>query len=61
MLNPRGSGPRYCRRAALAALPAERRAFAETLATLDPGLVAYKSMGGIKDAVVRYLTDAPSS
>ncbi|MFO0989417.1 MAG: DUF3445 domain-containing protein [Alphaproteobacteria bacterium] len=47
--------------AALAALPAERRAFAETLATLDPGLVAYKSMGGIKDAVVRYLTDAPSS
>ncbi len=47
--------------AAFEALPAERRAFAETLAALDPSLVEYKSMSAIKDAVVRYLNATPSS
>jgi hypothetical protein len=41
--------------AAFAALPAERRALGEAVAALDPSLVEYKSMTGIKDAVVRYL------
>lgn len=49
------------RLAAFEALPAERRAFAETLATLDPSLIEYKSMSAIKDAVVRYLNATPSS
>lgn len=47
--------------AALAALPEQRRAFAETIATLDPNLAAYKSMTAFKDAVVRYLNAAASS
>lgn len=41
--------------AAFEALPAERRALAETVAALDDGLVAYKSMTAIQDAVVAYL------
>ncbi len=47
--------------AAFDALPEQRRAFAAALAALDPSLVAYKSMAAIKDAVVRYLADSPSS
>lgn len=47
--------------AALAALPEQRRAFAAALLALDPGLVAYKSMTAIKDAVVNYLNATSSS
>lgn len=42
--------------AAFEALPEQRRAFAAALAALDSGLVAYKSMAAIKDAVIAYLT-----
>lgn len=47
--------------AAFEALPPERRALAEAVAALDPGLVEYKSMTAIKDAVVEYLTSSSSS
>jgi hypothetical protein len=41
--------------ASFAALPEQRRALAAAVAALDPSLVAYKSMTGIKDVVVAYL------
>jgi hypothetical protein len=41
--------------AAFSALPAMRRALADAVAGLDPSLIAYKSMGGIRDAVIEYL------
>lgn len=47
--------------AAFAALPDKRRALAEAVAALDPGLVEYKSMAAIKAAVVSYLTALTSS
>jgi dimethylamine monooxygenase subunit A len=42
--------------AAFEALPDQRRALADAVATLDPSLVDYKSMTAIKEAVVSYLT-----
>jgi hypothetical protein len=46
--------------AAFAALPEQRRALAHAVAKLDPSLVAYKSMGGIRNAVVEYLSEQAS-
>lgn len=47
--------------AAFAAIPDQRRALAAAVAALDPSLVAYKSMAGIKDAVVEFLNTPASS
>ncbi len=47
--------------AAFTAIPEQRRALAAAVAGLDPRLVAYKSMTGIKDAVIAYLNQPPSA